>query len=168
MAKRASLAPKEPSPPRVRIRSLLVSRGADSDFAAALQIEESLVDSLTSAELTTYLREKHLVGKVIEFNDIIAGYMLYRFNADEYELVRMVIRPAWRGLGLGQRLVEYLVERLVATKRRRMVMLVRDSALPMHQYLRRLGFRAVRVTRNWYSEPVADAYEFEYRAEGTQ
>ena len=87
----------------------------------------------------------------------ILGYCVVEAVAEELHIHNLAVRPESRGEGLGRRLLALALE---AGRRRgaRVALLeVRESNRATLELYRSMGFTAVAVRRNYYSQPAEDA-----------
>ena len=94
---------------------------------------------------------------VAEAGGAVAGYIFARSVADEAEVLNLAVRAESRRAGVGQGLLdavlELLRERSVAT----VYLEVRASNAEAQAFYRSLGFRQLGVRREYYSQPAEDA-----------
>lgn len=94
------------------------------------------------------------------------GYTIYKQSGKTLKIVNLVVRPDYRRQGCAS----LLIERLKTRKNwETMSVLVRESNLGAHQFLKEQGFIATEVKRRHFEDHYAetsefeDAYHFEFR-----
>jgi ribosomal-protein-alanine N-acetyltransferase len=95
-------------------------------------------------------------------DDAIAGYTCRWRVADEVHLLNVAVGPESRGLGIGRRLVEAVIEEGRATGARVVYLEVRAGNVVARRLYRDLGFRALGIRRAYYG-PGQDAIVMELR-----
>jgi ribosomal protein S18 acetylase RimI-like enzyme len=99
-------------------------------------------------------REDH-VGLVVEKDNKIVGFMLYRIKKDHYEVISMAVDPSYGREGAGSQLITYLIHKI----KRKIKMVVSDKNLKAHMFLKKNGFTAMNIHQNWFG-PNHHGYEF--------
>lgn len=135
------------------------------DFTLVVEIENQSFDSPWSREdFAKALRDKTIIGFVAEDrNDReIFGFILYQIHLDEIEILNMAVRPDSRREGIGSMLLGKLHYKVCSLRKERATTIVRDSTLPLQQFLRANGWVAVGVLRRFYSDMGEDGYRFQY------
>jgi ribosomal-protein-alanine N-acetyltransferase len=92
----------------------------------------------------------------------VVGYATFRHLADEAELLRLAVDPAWRRRRVGRRLVEAGLERLGARGILEVYLEVRCDNHPARALYEALGFAAVGQRRRYYPDG-ADAVIYRRR-----
>jgi ribosomal protein S18 acetylase RimI-like enzyme len=129
-----------------------------NDLPAVLQIAEDCVGpEWRSEDLQECFRSIDTIGKVVEVEGQVVGFLIYQLDRDAHEvIVKMVaVAPVWRRHGVGRGVIRSL-DRKLTQGYERISAMVPESNLPMQLLLRDAGFRAVRVHRRWYGDE--DAY----------
>ena len=80
-----------------------------------------------------------------------AGFVLSRGAAGEAEVLTIVVAPAWRGRGLGRRLIGRHVERLAAARIEALFLEVNEDNAPARRLYARTGFVQVGRRDNYYA-----------------
>jgi ribosomal-protein-alanine N-acetyltransferase len=132
-----------------------------SDYADATEIDRlSFHHPWDSEQYNKALRCPHTIGLVAEYGHCIVGVCLYGVHAEHYHLLRLAVHPDCRRAGVGRILVNRLAAK-VTPKRPRIVLEIPETQLDGQLFLRRMGFRATEVLREWCGGE--DAYAMEYR-----
>jgi len=108
-----------------------------------------------------YLKMKNGVGKVIEQDGCIVGYALYRYHKKFLGVLRIVVHPQYRRNKVATHLIDDIKSRL---KDRELIMSVRESNLEGQLFLRSLGFKAIKIHKDFYTSygVVEDGYIMQY------
>jgi ribosomal-protein-alanine N-acetyltransferase len=129
-----------------------------ADLPAVLQIAEDCLGlQWTMEDFQECFRSLDTIGKVVEVQGVIVGFLIYQLDREEHEVLikSIAVAPDWRRHGIGQSMIQSL-ERKLAQGYQRVSALVPEGNLALQLMLRSLGFRAVRVLRRWYDDE--DAY----------
>lgn len=111
----------------------------------------------TVEELTDLMRQKGVavyVARRANFlgNRVVAGFLMVRVAADEAEVLTIAVGPAYRGEGIGRRLLEHAFRKLYHD-RVGSVFLEVDAGNPSALALyRRLGFVQVGERKGYYAD----------------
>jgi ribosomal-protein-alanine N-acetyltransferase len=139
-----------------------------SDMLAVLSTESACFEfPWTEKDFIRCLRQRNCVGMVVEEivgddeRGAVVGYMIYEIHPTRTHWLSFAVHPAWRGTGAGyamlckmRRALEY------HAKRKRLTCEVRETNLPTQQWLRRQGFKAYGIAREFYSQTNEDAFLF--------
>jgi ribosomal-protein-alanine N-acetyltransferase len=129
-----------------------------ADLPAVLEIaDDCLGPQWTAEDFQECFRSLDTIGKVVEVQGVVIGFLIYQLDREEQEvaLKTIAVAPDWRRHGVGQSMVQSL-ERKLTQGYERITAMVPESNLGLQLMLRGLGFRAVRVLRRWYDDE--DAY----------
>ena len=96
-------------------------------------------------------------ARMAERDGRLLGYSVAVLVADEAHLGNLAVHPDARGAGVGQALLDDLLQ--VAEKRRatRLTLEVRESNERARKFYYRNGFIDVAIRKNYYRNPVEDA-----------
>jgi ribosomal-protein-alanine N-acetyltransferase len=86
-----------------------------------------------------------------------AGFCTVWVIVDEVHINNVAIAPEFRGRGLGEALLEFVLRLWSGFGARRATLEVRRSNLTAINLYSKLGFTVAGVRRNYYTEPVEDA-----------
>jgi ribosomal-protein-alanine N-acetyltransferase len=87
----------------------------------------------------------------------IVAYCVIETVADELHIHNLAVRPESRGRGLGRLLLAVALSVGERRGARVAVLEVRESNRPALELYRSMGFAAVALRRNYYSQPSEDA-----------
>lgn len=123
-------------------------------------------------DLVEYLRQSRSIGKVVEVDDRIAGYVVYDMLPRAISIATLAVAPQFRRRGVGRAMIRSLLNYVNAQqsfsqstgKRDRITALVRETSLESQLFLKAVGFRAVSVIKSPYEQTDEDGYWFELRS----
>lgn len=138
---------------RVHVRWLI-----QRDMPDVLRFESSLDDPWSREDILTLLRQRNCIGMVAEQGEKVVGYMLYELHERRIDLLRLVVCPRHRSLGVGRQMLEKIQSKLSTHRRSHIIADVPDGNLPAQKWLRACGWRAICVVRG---DP--DLYRFVLR-----
>jgi len=132
-----------------------------ADLPAVLQIaDDCLGEQWTLEDFQECFRSLDTIGKVVEVQGAIIGFLIYQLDREAHEVLlkSIAVAPDWRRRGVAASMIQSL-DRKLAQGYDRVTVLVPEGNLPLQLLLRSLGFRAVRVLRRWYDDE--DAYQMQ-------
>ena len=88
----------------------------------------------------------------------VIGYIIYWQIRDEVQINNVAVFPDYRNSGAGEEALRRVIEEVGARGATFISLEVRMSNLPAIFLYRKLGFRTLGVRKNYYSNPVEDAY----------
>ena len=98
----------------------------------------------------------------------VAGFLVGRIAADEFEILNMAVSGAHRRTGIGSKLLEFALEFSRLSGSTRAYLEVRASNEPAIALYARHGFTECGRRPRYYAEPVEDALLLCLRMDGTQ
>ena len=144
---------------RVQIRWMI-----RRDMPEVLDIENDSFEFPWSEEdFIRCLRQRNCIGMVVDFEDRVAGFMVYELHKSRLHLLNLAVARNARRLGLGSRMLQKLTAKLSDDRRNRILLEVRETNLDAQLFFRKQGFRAVSVLRAFYEDSPEDAYLMQYR-----
>jgi [ribosomal protein S18]-alanine N-acetyltransferase len=123
---------------------------------ASMWSEESLVKSASTG-----------VAWVARLNGSVAGILIGRGAADEFEILNMAVGKMWRRRKVATRLVETALERAWSAGAGKTYLEVRASNEGGISFYKRLGFREVGRRPDYYARPKEDAVLLVLKLSGT-
>lgn len=134
------------------------------DMPEVLEIEQSSFDhSWTEEDFLSSLRQRHCIGMVVELNDQIIGFMIYELHKISLRILNFAVAPAYRRHGIGEQMIQKLVDKLSQQRRSEIDLTVRETNLPAQLFYQSQGFKAVNVLRGHYDDTDEDAYLMRYQ-----
>lgn len=136
----------------------------DRDIDEVVAIERrSFEFPWTEQEIRQFRQQRNGFGFVVEHDERVVGFVLYEVHPHRLHVVNLAVQPEFRRRGVGATMVRYLVDKLSAQRRNRIVLEVRERNLDAQLFFRAMGFHAVKVLRDFYDNSPEDAYVFQYR-----
>jgi ribosomal protein S18 acetylase RimI-like enzyme len=132
-----------------------------ADLPAVLQIADDCPSlPWTMEDFQECFRSLDTIGKVVEVQGSVIGFLIYQLDRDAREVVvkSIAVAPDWQRHGVGQSMISSL-DRKLSQGYERVSAMVPESGLALQLLLRSAGFRAVRVLRRYYGDE--DAYLME-------
>jgi len=131
---------------------------AASDVPAVLTIlQESPEAAAWSRESLLRLDSVAPTAWVAEWEGIVAGFLIGRSAADEFEILNMAVAREHRRLGIGSKLLESALEVSRKAGSARVYLEVRASNEPAIALYKRHGFTECGRRVKYYRDPVEDA-----------
>jgi ribosomal protein S18 acetylase RimI-like enzyme len=90
--------------------------------------------------------------------------MIYRLEKTKLRLLNLAVKRTNRRMGVGQMMIEKLIFKLSQQRRTHIIDDVRETNLPMHKLLQKMGFEARGVERDAFDNGES-AYHFVYELE---
>jgi len=129
------------------------------DMPEVLNIEhKSFEYPWTDDDFIRCLRQRNCIGMVAEVNEKIVGYMVYSLERSRLTLLNIAVHPDFRHQKVGLTMIEKLFSKLSEQRRNRIVLEVRETNLDAQLFLKKVGFRAIKVNRNAYKDTAEDSY----------
>ena len=92
--------------------------------------------------------------------EMICGYLIANFVADETELLRVAVLPDMQNLGIGQLLLDAYVNYAGQTCTRGLLEVRHGNAAAKHLYEKN-GYQLFATRKNYYKNPLEDADMYE-------
>lgn len=139
--------------------SVTVRQACREDLPDIIAIEEASFSVPWSHQsLAAELENPVASYYVLEGDDgQVVGYADVWLVADEGQLANIAIHPSARGFGYGEILLRTAMEALFRDGCTSMFLEVRQSNVPAQGLYRKLGYEAVAVRKDYYSQPTEDA-----------
>lgn len=134
------------------------------DLPQVLEIERrSFEFPWTKEQFNDTLRIRPVVGLVAvekgtKEQEAVLGYIVYKLGKGFVDILNLAVPPHLRRLGIGTGLVQKIISRSKATRRKSVGMLIRERNLEGQLFLREQGFKATKIVSGCYSETDEDAY----------
>ena len=129
-----------------------------AQLSQLVELEKSSFSDPWSEELLRQELEGELslcIGLLCEGR--LAAAACFRIAADEAELLRVAVLPAYRRQGLGKRLLQEGARLLAARRCRLLYLEVREGNAPARALYQSLGFDTVGRRKDYYRSPQEDA-----------
>ncbi|MEZ6059708.1 MAG: ribosomal protein S18-alanine N-acetyltransferase [Planctomycetaceae bacterium] len=133
------------------------------DMDEVLKIERGSFEfPWTEDEFLFCLRQRNCIGTVAELDHEIVGFMIYELHQSYLRILNFAVSPDHRRRGVGQQMVQRLIDKLSQQRRREIVLEVRETNLSAQLFFSSCDFRALSVLRNHYDDTLEDAYYMRY------
>ena len=152
---------KKQEPIEVNIRWMI-----RRDMPEVLEIESSFEFPWSEEEFIRCLRQRNCIGMVAEYNEKVAGFMIYELERSEIRVLNFVVHPDLREAGVGRQCVAKLVGKLSKERRNKITLEISEASLAGLEFFKAMRFKAVGVLRNHYEENSDAAIAMEYRYSG--
>lgn len=134
-----------------------------ADMDEVLEIERRSFDHpWTEHEWITAMCQRNCIGRVALHSNRVVGSVVYELHRDSLRIINLAVSPEIRRCGVGRQMVQLLFRKLSTQRRRWLEVDVRETNLAAQMFFKSMGFRAVGVRRNAYSDTDESAYEFEF------
>lgn len=110
-----------------------------------------------------YRRQRNCIGMSAEYEDRVVGFMIYKLYKTRIKVLNFAVANYIRRHRVGSQMIQKLIFRLSAQRINRIVLYVRETNIAAQLFLRKNGFKAVKVFRNYYQDTPEDAYKMKYR-----
>lgn len=120
-------------------------------------------EGVDSKEIVDTLASAHGAGMIAEVSGQTSGFVLYEAHKTRYHILDLCVVPDRRRQGVATELIDRMVLRLKNTQRYQILAETDDEDLGTHLFFKSVGFRAIRVMKNHFSNPDQDAYLFQFR-----
>lgn len=124
---------------------------------------KSFDDPWQEEDFIKVLRRRNCIGMVAEAGENIVGFMVYELSRDKLHVINLAVSPIYRRLKVGYQLLEKLKSKLSPKRRTHIDFWVRESSLDAQLFLKRNGFLALDIERNFYNSE--DAYLMRHSAD---
>jgi [ribosomal protein S18]-alanine N-acetyltransferase len=127
------------------------------DIPEVLGIEnESYQNPWTEEELVCHIRNRNAGGKVVEFNELVLGFMVYELRKTSTRILNLAVGWDYRRACVGTAMIGKLASELKSDRRMAIECDVAAVNLDGQLFLKSLGFVAVKQRRG------GDEYRFRY------
>ena len=142
---------------------MIVRQALAADLPGILAVEREGMPApwsrhLLEAEIFHPAARLFVAGK----DDSCTGYISFRLNPPEAELLRLVVAPANRRHGIGRYLLESGLKNLTGCGARVCFLEVRQSNIAALALYARSGFRKIGTRPGYYHSPQEDAVVMQY------
>lgn len=146
----------------VPFRGLLVPDVLRAQIIAGNQAAFGWTAAMTEADFTNPQSEYYVM---LEARDQLLAYVSLHHIFDEATINTVYVEPAWRQVGLGARLMDFVLEQLAARDILNLFLEVRALNVPARALYKRAGFEELVVRKGYYHDPADDAVIMQKRLE---
>jgi ribosomal protein S18 acetylase RimI-like enzyme len=136
-----------------------------SDKVEIVDIERrSTNDPWSAADYIRASNQRSAVGYSAIRGERVVGFCLVNLTRDVVEIQRLTVDSEFFRHGVGTALVKKIQSKLHHDRRRVASIEIRETNVAFQLFLRKMGFKAVKVIRNAFNDLglEEDAYRFEY------
>jgi ribosomal-protein-alanine N-acetyltransferase len=141
--------------PEIEVRWLV-----RKDMPAINEINIEAGYQLLDEQIIKMLRQRNVIGMVVERDGVVVGYMIYALESQAIDLYHLVVDPVFQCQGFGRALLDALQAKLRSQKRSRIFITVSEYNVQAQVFLKACGFNWVETIRAW--DENGDGYLFEY------
>lgn len=133
------------------------------DMAEVLGAESASFEyPWTEEDFMCCLRQRNCIGLVYENREIVQGFVIYELLKSQLHVLNFAVHPLYRNQGIGQQMVEKLINKLSQQRRQEITLEIRETNLAAQLFFSRMEFKAETVLRRHYDDTDEDAYQFVY------
>lgn len=131
--------------PQLRIRAM-----TEADVPAVIAIERAAYQFPWSETIFRDCVRVGYVCRLVESGTLPIGYGVMSMGAGEAHVLNLCIRPEFRSLGVGRRMLEHLLDRARLAQMHDVFLEVRPSNITAIRLYQTLGFEPIGVRRGYY------------------
>lgn len=133
-----------------------------AQIIAGNQAAFSWTAAMTEADFANPQSEYYVM---VREGDQLLAYVSLHHILDEATVNTVYVDPAWRQVGLGGRLLDFVLEQLAAREIYHLFLEVRAANVPARALYQAAGFEELVVRPGYYHDPVDDAVIMQKRLE---
>jgi ribosomal protein S18 acetylase RimI-like enzyme len=119
-----------------------------ADLGAVLLIDsESFIDRWDQRDFRSRLVQRDVIGQVFLLDQEIIGYLVYKVYRRRIAILRMAVDWDRRRMGIGTAAIGKLIHKLAPRERGEILIELDERNLAGLLFLRKLGFRAIQLSR---------------------
>nr|WP_314465628.1 ribosomal protein S18-alanine N-acetyltransferase [uncultured Clostridium sp.] len=135
----------------------MVHEMTPEDISGVLEIEKLCFSDPWSCEMIENGLKSSLETWLVLWKEGAAGYCVFRIVADECELLRIAVRPEYRGRGLSKKLMDQMVFYSRQNDVKSIFLEVRESNDRAKNLYKSYGFTEEGVRKHYYLNPCENA-----------
>lgn len=136
------------------------------DMEAVLAIERvCFAPPRTEEALIDLLKNRAVIGMVIERGEQVRGFMIYELHKCRMHLLDFAVDPEHQRQGLGRQMLFKLKDKLSPCRRTGLSAIVPESNLPAQLFFQAQGFRCIGIKPGCFAPANAEpenGYRFVY------
>lgn len=141
------------------IRRILYSDAKLVSIIDRSAYEEKYWDSLSFLKR---IKDVKYHGFVATINELVCGYVMYRYSNEVIVVTRLATDPILKRQGIGGSLLNKVEEKL-DNKYKQILLVIRDTNLSAHLFLKNQNYKALEVKRKFFNDSdIKDGYVFSY------
>ena len=137
---------------------IYVSHHTENELSAIAEIENLSINPPWSykaiCDFSEYDTNRIITAKV---DDIVAGYITYSVIIDEVQIANVAVHPDFRRKGIGEKLLQHLIDESKNSDMLLITLEVRKSNTPAIKLYEKCNFSEVGIRKNYYKNPTEDA-----------
>ena len=138
--------------------------GINSDIESIKDIEETVYgpyENLSKKEIRKLKNLKNVIILVVDggMNRGILGYLIYKINKNNIEILRMAVAPEYQSQGVGRAMMQKILEK-IKPERNEILFNVDDNFTVGHLFLKNFNFNCYDIL--WGNNGERDLYLFRY------
>jgi ribosomal-protein-alanine N-acetyltransferase len=94
----------------------------------------------------------------------VAGYLFAMALFEECHLLDFAVDPDFRRQGIGEKMLGYLIGKMLIRNIRKIFLEVRSSNIAAQALYQKAGFRRIALRKAYYANPVEDAVIYQWSA----
>jgi ribosomal-protein-alanine N-acetyltransferase len=110
------------------------------DMPEVLAIENELPSPATEKEIIDCIRQRAMIGMVVEYEGLVVGYMIYELLKEKLRIHQLAVAKSHRRKGCGTALVQKIIRKLGDKNRTSIDIQVSDGNFELIGFLKSLGF----------------------------
>ncbi len=135
---------------------------SEKDLSAVLAIEKECFSRPWTEEMFLFELERNRVSLTyvarLNENSKTCGYICIWFLPGEAQIINVAVHPEYQGRGIGKKLLDFAIDKIVSKKVKEVFLEVRVSnATAIHLY-EKAGFIQIGKRRKYYSDTGEDAF----------
>jgi ribosomal-protein-alanine N-acetyltransferase len=142
----------------LRRRRMLIRDMTAADADEVYRIEaETFSDPWSKTSFLDSISDPNNTYLVAIVEELMVGYCGYWGIAGEGYIYNVAVKESFRGLGIGFKMLEELVEMAKGRGITSLTLEVRESNYPAIHLYKKLGFAEAGIRKDFYSKPIEDA-----------
>jgi len=121
------------------------------DMFDIMGIESHLTNPWTDEQFLEQLRQRNIIGSVVERGERIIGYFIYQLEKTSLQIVRCAVDPQFRRQGVFSTMLGKLKGKLSEHRRNSIEVDVDQYSLDLQLALKANGFQAISTSPDTYS-----------------
>lgn len=123
------------------------------DCDKIIKLEKELDLSLTGRKLLKFfIKSKNIILLKDYLKNEICGFLIYRGDCHEIEIINLGIKKQYHGIGYGKFLLKYLMKNF-----NEISLEVSIENVSAQRFYKSLGFRVISIRKNYYEADGSDA-----------